>query len=368
MPKFVDKENLPQYKYFHNMLKRDADQKEMVANFITANYIFTGLKKKRDMKQYRESLNMLGKVKKQIPEFLYKKEEDQRRCSKDVNTKNLNILHRKMEKYIDILLVLPFFQGSQMNCQIEVDDAILEKLSKAQKERLYEYEPKDGKYYTKVMSIPKLLLINKDLYQQYLLCELSDSDCNELDRLMTEDVHYIINVQDKSQSEFVYMVVKDKREIYVERLHREIGTQREYLKSFSEMPADTTSVLMSLLDYLQEVERLEKERRKFEEKRDTTTENKHIRKQKYSQKYTDKNSIKVFDMKNEKDELEIFYFSKKYGSGGHYRVRGYEVMPHTRKGHYRKYKNGKTVYVRATIVHKETYKGIQSAHRINETL
>lgn len=46
MPKFVDKNNLPQYKYFHNMLERGAKQKEMASDYITADYIFTGPKKK----------------------------------------------------------------------------------------------------------------------------------------------------------------------------------------------------------------------------------------------------------------------------------------------------------------------------------
>lgn len=42
------------------------------------------------------------------------------------------------------------------------------------------------------------------------------------------------------------------------------------------------------------------------------------------------------------------------------------MLPHTRRGHYRKYKNGKTVYVKAAIIHKEKYEGIQSAHRLNQ--
>lgn len=49
-----------------------------------------------------------------------------------------------------------------------------------------------------------------------------------------------------------------------------------------------------------------------------------------------------------------------------YRKAGYEVTPHTRKGHYRTYKSGKTVYVKSSIIHKEKYEGIQSAHRLNQ--
>ena len=43
------------------------------------------------------------------------------------------------------------------------------------------------------------------------------------------------------------------------------------------------------------------------------------------------------------------------------------MLPHTRRGHYRKYKNGKTVYVKPAIIHKEKYEGIQSAHRMNQS-
>ena len=43
------------------------------------------------------------------------------------------------------------------------------------------------------------------------------------------------------------------------------------------------------------------------------------------------------------------------------------MLPHTRRGHYRKYKNGKTAYVKAAIIHKEKDEGIQSAHRMNQS-
>lgn len=43
------------------------------------------------------------------------------------------------------------------------------------------------------------------------------------------------------------------------------------------------------------------------------------------------------------------------------------MLPHTRRGHYRKYENGKTAYVKAAIIHKEKYEGIQSAHRMNQS-
>lgn len=42
------------------------------------------------------------------------------------------------------------------------------------------------------------------------------------------------------------------------------------------------------------------------------------------------------------------------------------MMPHTRRGHIRRYSNGNEVYVKASVIHKEKYEGFQSAHRINK--
>mgnify|MGYP000131571681 CR=1 FL=1 len=33
------------------------------------------------------------------------------------------------------------------------------------------------------------------------------------------------------------------------------------------------------------------------------------------------------------------------------------MLPHTRRGHYRKYKNGKTAYVKAAIITRRNMKG-----------
>lgn len=60
-------------------------------------------------------------------------------------------------------------------------------------------------------------------------------------------------------------------------------------------------------------------------------------------KYIDQNSIKIFDMKP--DTLPVDHFTKRRGCRGIRRGGGCEKAPHTRRGHYRKYRNGKTVYV-----------------------
>ena len=88
-----------------------------------------------------------------------------------------------------------------MTCQIEADNELLAKLTKGQKEKLYEYDQKSGKYFSKVLSVPKLLLINREVYQQHLQRNLTEIDCEQLGSMMSEDVHYIVNIQEERQSE-----------------------------------------------------------------------------------------------------------------------------------------------------------------------
>lgn len=81
----------------------------------------------------------------------------------------------------------------------------------------------------------------------------------------------------------------------------------------------------------------------------------------------DKNAIRVFDLNDRCNgngfDGGVFFLGRHGGSTC--RKTGYEMSPHTRKGHYRTYKDGRTVYVRSSVIHKEKYEGIQSAHRIN---
>lgn len=83
----------------------------------------------------------------------------------------------------------------------------------------------------------------------------------------------------------------------------------------------------------------------------------------------DKNAIKVLDIRDKENGAAFdggIYYLKRHGNGSSHQAVGYEMPPHTRKGHYRTYKNGKTVYVRSTVIHKEKYEGILSAHRIGQ--
>lgn len=364
MSRYVDKMNLPQYKYFNNMIGRDEEIHELVSDTLTGELLL----KCGDKKSRSEGFLLLSKARQRIAGFLYCQEEDQRRCRKELATKDIKQLQKTLDGYMDTLLVLPYFQGKSKEKEHFLSEEAQSALTAGQLERRYKRDKENGKYYTPYTSVPKLLLVNENLYEEYSQRGYTDKAQTELDRLVSEDVHYIITVQSSSQAELAYMVgKKDEAGLYIQVLDREKGTRKIPLEKLLSEQNEMTAVLLCLQDYLQEMELAEKQRRKYsEEHPDRST---HGKKLDMYERFVDKNAIKVFDIKD-KDDISGFmggllYLSRK-GGGSASRAVGYEMVPHTRKGHYRTYKSGKTVYVKASVIHKEKYQGIQSAHRINQ--
>ena len=226
--------------------------------------------------------------------------------------------------------------------------------------RRYKLDKETGKYYVPYTSVPKLLLINESLHQGYCQSMFDDRAKEGLERLVSEDVHYIINVRSSSQEEVAYIAGKEDG-LYIQSLDHKKGTKKIFVEKLLSEQNDMTAVLLCLQDYLQEIELAEKQRRSYNEL--LPDKGGHEKKQDRYERFVDKNQIKVFDIKDG-NGLSGYYLGRSGGSLQ--RSIGYEMTPHTRKGHYRTYKNGKTVYVRASIVHKEKYEGIQSAHRMNQ--
>ncbi|MCD7994402.1 MAG: hypothetical protein LUK37_22515 [Clostridia bacterium] len=290
------------------------------------------------------------------------------RCQKDMEGKDFKQLEKKLDMYVNMLLYVPIFQGRYLIRHKYLDDAAASRFPPGQLGRLYQYDSKEGRYYKKVMSVPKLLLVNGELFHEHSESVFTDKDKEALEKHLGDDVHYIIVVQAKEQEETAYMIGKDKG-LEVSTLNRRwIITKQPIEKSISKQN-EVTAVLFCLLDYLVELELSDEKRRAFFERHPVKEE--IGRKDAPYEPYVDKNSIKVYDMKNKPDTndtiKELYYFSRKGGGkGAAYHKIGYEKVPHTRKGHYRRYKSGKTIYVKATIVHKEKYGGIQLAHRMNQ--
>lgn len=360
MSQYVDKMNLPQYKYFNNMIWQEDAMHDLVSDALTGETLL----KYNDKKERSEGFLLLAKSKKRIAEFIYCREDDQKRCRQELATKDIRQLQKIMDRYLDILLILPYFQGQSMEKKRFLTDEAQSSFTVGELTRRYKIDRTTGKYYEPYTSVPKLLLVNENLYQEYGQRKFTDQVKAELERLVSDDVHYIISVQSSSQEEVVYMAGRED-DLYIQVLDRRRGTKKIPTQKLLSEQNEMTTVLLCLQDYLREIELAEKQRRKYSEEH--PDKNGHEKKLDIYERFVDKNAIKVFDIKD-RDGLsgytEGFYLSRRGGSLQ--RSIGYEVTPHTRKGHYRTYKSGKTVYVRASIIHKEKYEGIQSAHRINQ--
>ena len=359
MPKFVDKMNLPQYRYFHDMTVREEERQDIVSDFFTAQHQLNN----GDQRGYRDGLILLGRVRSRLPDFLYAQEEDRKKCWMDMEAKNIRVQIKRMEKYMDLLLNLQFFQGLPLKREKFIEKKDVEGIPKEKLRRIYQYSEKEGKYYTEITSIPKLVLVSGELYEEYLGREFTAQDGERLDRLVAWDVHYIVAVQGREAGETVYLLGREKQGLSLMCLYRDRIVRLEADSTTLAGKEEPAAAMLSLLDYLEEVEKADHRRQSSGQEAHT-----YPGKENRCQKYIDKNSIKVFDMKKdgmESGEIEVFRFGRKNAGTGSSRMQGYEVMPHTRRGHYRKCKSGKVVYVKSSIIHKEKYEGIQSAHRIN---
>lgn len=359
MPKFVDKMNLPQYRYFNDMTVREEERQDMVSDFFTAQHQMNN----GNQKNYRDGLMLLGRVRSRLPDFLYAREEDRKKCRMDMEAKNIRVQMKKMEKYIDLLLNLQFFQGLPLKRKKAVGERETAGMPVEKLRRIYQYSEKEGKYYKEITSIPKLVLVSGELYGEYLGREFTAQDGERLGRLMAWDVHYIVTVQGREAGETVYLLGREEQGLPLMCLYRDRIVRLEADSTTLAGKEEPVAAMLSLLDYLEEVEKADHRRQSSGQEAHT-----YPGKQARCGKYIDKNSIKVFDMKKdgmESRELEAFWFGRKKTGTGSSRMQGYEVMPHTRRGHYRKCKSGKVVYVKSSIIHKEKYEGIQSAHRIN---
>lgn len=366
MAKFVDKQNLLQYRYFNNMIGKDGMVKDIVSDYIGGGYGLSTPSVQNDPTARRDSLQMLKRGKRNLPAALYSRKEDQEHCCNEIFYGGTQTTRQNTNRYMDMLLNLHLFQGDHIQRNVEVHPEILEKLTEREKRKRYECR-EDGKFYSSFFSVPKLVLINKELFAQHLERDMTDEDLGLLEEMLPRDVHYILNVQSEAQSGYAYMIEKEGC-VYIQRLSRYDLTDRLQLGGGNILEPEMISVALCLTDYLMEMENLSRQQKR--DLREAGTGNGGCAGRCRVPKYVDQNSIKIFDVSpaaGEGDrELEVNYFRKRHASAGRVRKTGYEMAPHTRRGHYRTYSDGRTVYVRSAIIHKEKYNGIQSAHRINE--
>ena len=287
MPKFVDKMNLPQYRYFNDMTVREEERRDMISDFIAAEHQLNG----GNQRNYRDGLMLLGSVRSRLPGFLYTQEEDRKRCQMDMGTKNIRAQAKKMGKYIDILLSIQFFQGVPIKRKKFIDGKEVADIPREKLRRMYQYSEEEGKFYTEITSIPKLVLVSGELYEQYLGMEFTAQDGERLDRLVAWDVHYIVTVQDREAGETVYMLGREGEALSLTCLFRDRAVRMDADSTSLAGKEEPTAAMLSLLDYLEEMEKADSRRRLSGQEAHT-----YPKKLARCEKYIDKNSIKIFDM------------------------------------------------------------------------
>lgn len=367
MAKFVDKQNLVQYKYFNNLIGKKDIVDEIASNYMAGYHQLSNHLVQNNPREYCESLRMLNKGKQDMPAALYSMKEDQQRCHKEIFHGNAKQARSNANRYLDILLAIRLFQGAEVKRSMEAAPQLLEGLSEKERHKKYKFNEEDGKFYSSFFSVPKLVLVNSDLFTQHLERDLTEKDTRNLEAMLPRDVHYILNVQYEPQKDYAYLIAREEN-IHIQRLGRYTLTPEKHIDGGGTMEPELRSVVLCLTDYLLEMKKLMGQQAgNAQETRQGET---GVPGRRRVSKYVDHNSIKIFDMTadagKEDYKLEVDYFKKRHGSAGTIRKTGYEMAPHTRRGHYRQYKDGRTVYVRSSVIHKEKYDGIQSAHRIND--
>ena len=171
--------------------------------------------------------------KKRLADFIYSQEEDRKRCLKDLTGRDMKQFRKRLDHYLDILLMIPFFQGQSEKKRRYVDEKSISSIPPEQRSRRFLYDREKGKYYTEYDCVPKLLLINERLYEEYGCYEMTETDQENLDRLVADDVHYIINIQGSSGVDCAYLVEKDE-DLCIKLLDRLKGSGKFPLKTWSE--------------------------------------------------------------------------------------------------------------------------------------
>lgn len=118
MSKYIDKLNLPQYKYFNNMLGRHDERTNLIADALAGEQLL----EQGDKKSRGEAFALLSKTKRWLPEFLFCQKEDQERCQRDLAAKDIRQLGRRIDRYLNILLMLSFYQGQSINREIYITE------------------------------------------------------------------------------------------------------------------------------------------------------------------------------------------------------------------------------------------------------
>ena len=97
MSKYVDKMNLPQYRFYNHMVGDGEERKELISDLLTAEMILErGSKKERS-----QALITLATKKKHLADCIYSQAEDRKRCLKDLTGRDM----KQFRKRLDLSLI-----------------------------------------------------------------------------------------------------------------------------------------------------------------------------------------------------------------------------------------------------------------------
>ncbi len=110
MEKFVDKQNLAQYKYFNNPVGKDDMVKDIASNYIVGDHQLSNRLVQNNPREYCDSLLMLNKGKRNLPAAFYSLKEDQERFYNEIFYGRARQTRQKANGYMDMLLFVLFFR------------------------------------------------------------------------------------------------------------------------------------------------------------------------------------------------------------------------------------------------------------------
>ena len=285
------------------MVGRDSEMNELVSLYTAGDFQLTENRVHNNPKERRISLLMLNKAKHKIAPFLYASKEDQEKCRKELTVRNVKQASQNGERYINLIMALRFFQGEGMKREEEIEPNILERLSGSEKKRKYVYRKEDGKYLSSFFSVPKLVLVNGELFERYMERLITEKEKKRLNELLPKDIHYILNIQNEEQKDNAYLIAKEKGELYMEVLSRYQLIPKIRIDEIESKAPEFGSVALCLLDYLIEFKKLEKLQKQQIKENDIQNAPYDSDKIRIS-KYIDQNSIKIFDMKP--DQMPVY--------------------------------------------------------------
>ena len=98
--------------------------KDIANNYIVGDHQLSNRLVQNNPREYRDSLLMLNKGKRDLPVALHSLKEDQERCYNEIFYGSARQIRPNANRYMDMLLFVHFFQGERIERSVEADPEI----------------------------------------------------------------------------------------------------------------------------------------------------------------------------------------------------------------------------------------------------